>query len=37
MTTNLVECMNFVLKGVRSLSICDVKIFFEQTKKWFVE
>nr|XP_007140718.1 hypothetical protein PHAVU_008G135800g [Phaseolus vulgaris]ESW12712.1 hypothetical protein PHAVU_008G135800g [Phaseolus vulgaris] len=38
MTTNLAECMNFVLKGARSLSICAlVKTTFEITKSWFVE
>ena len=38
MTINLAECMNFVLKGARSLPICAlVKTTFERTKSWFVE
>ena len=38
MTTNLAECINFVLKGARSLPISAlVKATFEKTKTWFVE
>nr|XP_007136176.1 hypothetical protein PHAVU_009G024500g [Phaseolus vulgaris]ESW08170.1 hypothetical protein PHAVU_009G024500g [Phaseolus vulgaris] len=38
MTTNLVECINFVLKEARSLLISAlVKATFEKTKTWFVE
>jgi len=37
-TTNLVECMNSVLKGTWSLSICVfAKTTFERTKYWFIE
>ena len=38
MTTNLAKCINFVLKGARSLPISAlVKATFEKTKTWFVE
>ena len=38
LTTNLAECINFMLKGARSLSISAlVKATFEKTKTWFVE
>ena len=38
MTTNLVECMNSILKGAQSLPICAlVKTTFERTNSWFVE
>jgi len=38
MTTNLAECINFVLKGARFLPISAlVKTTFEKTKTWFVE
>jgi len=38
MTTNLVECMNLVLKGARSLPICALlKKTFENTNAWFIE
>jgi len=38
MTTNLAECINFVLKGACSLSIAAlVEATFEITKTWFVE
>jgi len=38
MTTNLVECMNSVLKIARSLPICAlIKATFERTATWFVE
>jgi len=38
MTTNLAECMNFVLKGARSLPICALlKITFQNINVWFVE
>nr|XP_007155040.1 hypothetical protein PHAVU_003G167900g [Phaseolus vulgaris]ESW27034.1 hypothetical protein PHAVU_003G167900g [Phaseolus vulgaris] len=38
MTTNLAECINFVLKGARSLPIFAlVKATFEKTKTWFLE
>ncbi|XP_068498053.1 uncharacterized protein [Phaseolus vulgaris] len=38
MTTNLVESINSVLKGSRSLPICAlVKTIFERTNAWFVE
>jgi len=38
MTTNLVESINSVLKGARSLPICAlVKTIFERTNVWFVE
>ena len=38
MTTNLAECINFVLKGARSLPISAlVKATFEKTKTWFIE
>jgi len=37
MTTNLVECINFVPKGARSSPISSlVKATFEKTKTWFV-
>jgi len=38
MTTNLVECINSVLKDAQSLSLCAlVKSTFERTKDWFIE
>jgi len=38
MTTNLAECMKFVLKGARSLpNSTIIKTTFERTKSWFVE
>jgi len=38
MTTNLAECMNSVLKGTWSLSICALlKITFQNINVWFVE
>lgn len=36
--TKLAQCMNSILKGARSLSICAlVKTIFKRTKTWFVE
>ncbi|XP_022632765.1 uncharacterized protein LOC106780607 [Vigna radiata var. radiata] len=38
MTTNLVECVNSVLKGARSLLICAlIRTTFERTQSWFLE
>jgi len=38
MTTNLAECMNFVLKRARSLPICAlIKATFERIETWFIE
>jgi len=38
MTTNLAECINYIMKGVRSFPICAlVKTTFERTKDWFVK
>jgi len=38
MTTNLAECMNYVLKGARSLPIYALlKITFQNINAWFVE
>jgi len=38
MTTNLVECMNSIIKGACSLPICAlIRATFERTATWFVE
>ena len=38
MTTNLVECMNSIFKGARSLPIWAlVRTTFQRTNSWFVE
>ncbi|ESW27157.1 hypothetical protein PHAVU_003G178700 [Phaseolus vulgaris] len=38
MTTNLVECMDYILKRARSLpSYALIKTTFERTNSWFVE